>query len=326
MSFLQGSLNFFTGSRAAHMGSHQYVDHAGKRNGRSVSGAKLWAEIEVQELNSSDSNLFSAEEHLLRRVAREIHDFLPEGIPAVELGPGTPNAFRKKMLLIMMALRSVEYICADASQAFLNDIARNKALSGFAVRPILDDFFESSDCYFDDDERSSLVCLLGGTIGNIVAPISDCVPEVALVSHLSRLAKKNHDGWLLVSCNSNCDGDEIKAYYNNHTLFHLNIFDRMAAELPIDGDFDPCAFAYEPLWIPSSGQLAHMAVVMRNMDFVLSGNPLSLKKGQKLHIKNSFKFLPSFFSLCCSRAGLDVVKTWTDSSLTNVFLLKKRSG
>ena len=47
MSFLQGSLDLFTGKRSGHMGSYQYVDHAGMRDGVSMSGAKLWAEVEA---------------------------------------------------------------------------------------------------------------------------------------------------------------------------------------------------------------------------------------------------------------------------------------
>lgn len=326
MTFFHGSVDFLRGKRSAHMGSHQYVDHAGLREGRSVSGAKLWAEIEANELKSTDPNLISSEEKLLRTVSREIHRFIPEGAAILEMGTGTPNAFLKKTLLIMMALRSTDYICVDESQAFLSDLVSSQALARFKVKPILDDFFDSDTSYFDDEDRSALICMFGSTIGNIVAPLSKYKPEEALVSHLYSMAQKICDGWLLVSFDSNQNGEEIRSYYNNHTFFHLNVFDRMAVELPIIGDFDPCAFSYEPLWIASSGQLAHMAVVQRDMDFTMGRERVSLKKGQALHLKNSFKFSPSFFSWCCLRAGLAVVKMWADPSGAHVCLLKKQAS
>lgn len=324
MSFLRGSLDFLTGKRSSHMGTYQYVDHAGMRGNVSMSGAKLWAEIEASELKASGSNLMSSDERLMQHVSSEIHAYLPEGLPVLEMGPGTVSAFGKKMLRVLMALRSIHYICVDESSAFLRELAMSPALAGFKVVPILDDFFEGRQCYFEEEDRPALVCLLGGTIGNMPSPVSDRRPKEALVNHLSLLAQRIHDGWLLVSYDANHDGEGIKEYYSHHTLFHLNVFDRMAVELPLEGDFDPCAFDYEPLWIPSSGQAAHMAVVLRDMTFSLGGRKIELKQGQRLHLKNSFKFPPAFFASCCAQAGLDVVKTWTDPSQTSVCLLRKR--
>ncbi len=324
MSFLQGSIDLFTGRRCAHMGSYQYVDHKGMRNGQSLSGAKLWAEIEALELSSGDTNLFRSEERLLQKVAAEIYHFLPEGTPILEMGTGTPNAFRRKTLLIMMALRSIEYICVDESRAFLEQLVSNKALSKFKVKPILDDFFNGDKCYFDEQDRDVLTCMFGSTIGNIVAPLSDAPPKEALTQHLSLIAQAMNRGRLLVSFDGDCNGEKIKAFYTKQALFQLNTLYRMAAELPIKGNFDPDAFAYEAKWQLSSGQLSHMAFVQKDMAFNIGGTEIFLKEGQCLHMKNSFKFSPAFFTECCEQAGFRVEKLWSDPSLTHVCLLKKR--
>ncbi len=324
MSFLQGSIDLFSGRRVSHMGSYQYVAHAGKRDGKSMSGAELWAEIEAAELNSNDPNLFSAEETLLRKVSQEIEHQLPAGTPVLEMGTGTPNAFRKKTQLIMRAIHSNEYICVDESRAFLNELIASTALSGINVYPIEDDFFEGDPSYFNDIERDALICMFGSTIGNIVAPLNNQLPERALIEHLNTMAHAINNGYLLLSFDANQNGEKIVFFYEKQELFQLNTFYRMAAELPIQGNFDPQAFEYEATWIPSLGQLAHMAVVTRNMDFTLVDTKISLRKNQRLHLKNSFKFTPAFFEHCCSKAGLDVIKSWTDESLTHVYLLGKQ--
>ncbi len=325
MSFLGGSIDFFTGTRSSHMGSYQYVEHAGTRNGKSMSGAKLWAEIEAEELKATETNLFSAEERILRSVAKDVGAYFPDCSPILEMGTGTPNAFKKKTLLIMMALRSTEYICVDESSEFLKGLISNKALSRFKVRPILDDFFEGDKLYFDDPERDALICMFGSTIGNIVAPLGDAPPRDALIAHLSMIAQTINKGGLLVSFDADMNGEKVAAFYARQALFQLNTFFRMAVELPIKGDFDPYAFEYKPMWFAQSGTLAHMAIVARDMSFELGGKSISLVAGQKLHMKNSFRFSPAFFSDCCESAGFEILKTWRDPSLTNVYLLKKKT-
>lgn len=50
MTFLKDSISLFTGKSVAHMGAYQYSDHRGiDKFGRSMSGARLWAEAESPE-------------------------------------------------------------------------------------------------------------------------------------------------------------------------------------------------------------------------------------------------------------------------------------
>lgn len=324
MTFLRGCVDLFTGRQASHMGLYQYVDHAGAYNGKSMSGAKLWAAIEAAELHSGGINLFRCEERLLQAIASDIGHRLPEKTPVLEMGTGTLNAFCHKTLPIVRSLHSDEYICVDESSVFLQEIARHNASSSFSVRPILDDFFDGTTCYFDDDERDVLVCMFGSTIGNIVAPLSQKPPREALVEHLSRISYGINRGHLLVSFDADRNGEKIETFYTKQALFQLNTFYRMAAELPIAGAFSPAAFSYEAEWIPSSGQLAHMAIVQEDMAFRIGEAALQLHTGQRLHMKNSFKFLPDFFMDCCVEAGFEVEHCWGEPSGTNVCLLKKR--
>jgi len=323
MSFLQGSFDLFRGCRVSHMGSYQYVDHAGRRNGKSMSGAKLWAELELASLTPNAENLFNAEELLLERVAKNINQYLPSGTSLLELGPGTSNAFKKKTLPIIRALGSEKCILVDESNAFLKAISSDQALNDVDTSFIEDDFLEDNYCYYPNEEGEALVCLFGSTIGNILSPRSDDLPSAALVSTLRQLSQTIGRGWLLISMDSNQDGAAVKEFYERQSLFQLNVFYRMAVELPLSAGFDPAAFGYEAQWNSHSGQLAHMAIANRDMRFKLGNQEIVLHEGQRLHLKNSYKFKPEFFEHCCALANLEIMHSWSDSSGSQVYLMKK---
>lgn len=318
MNFLQDSIDLFKGRKTSHMGAHQYVPHTGMRHGKSTSGDKLWAETEAQH-NVSSKAMFNAETVLLRQAASKINQFIPQGLPVVDLGPGTVQAFRNKVLPLMQAIRSEKYIPVDESIVFLQDLFHEeKVRNHYSIRPLIDNFFENESPYHDG---SALVCSFGSTISNIENAISNDLPEESLIKGLYRLASAANDGALLVAFDSNQNGESIKDYYRLHALFQLNIFDRMAVELSMK-DFDALVFDYEPVWIPASGQLAHTAIATRNTDFEIGGNSIHLEKGQRLHLKNSYKFQTAFFEQACHALQLDILRVWEDDSTSKVYLLR----
>ena len=318
MSFLNASLDWFLGKRAGHMGPDQYVAHAGMRNGKPTSGALLWAESEAKTV-SSTGNMVNAETSLLHKVGGDIENFVSLGTAIVELGPGTTVAFRNKTLPIARRLQSEVCILVDESVAFLKQIATANNFPDLEIRPIIDDFFATESAYWGEE---ALVCSFGSTISNFVGPVSQELPQAVLVDGLSKMALAANSGWMLVAFDSDHDEQRIKSFYKGQALFQLNIFDRMAVELPLERGFDPNLFEYEPQWIVTSGQLAHMAVVREKMNFKLDGVAISLKQGQKLHIKNSYKFAPRFFERCCEMAGLEIIESWSDDSPAKIYLLK----
>lgn len=317
MTFLNDSIDLFSGAACSHMGPYQYDSHAGMRNGCSTSGALLWAKAEAERATAT-GNMVNAETNLLKTIANEISRYVPVNTPVVELGPGTITAFRNKTLSLIRVLNSPQCILVDESVAFLKQIYSATDLAGLKFKPYIDNFLRNEDVYF---EERALVCSFGSTISNIINPFSQEPPEESLTESLATMARAAYDGWLLIGVDTDQDGESIKAYFGKHGLFQLNVFDRMSVELPMEG-FDPTAFDYEPLWLGSSGQLAHMAVVNRNIDFSLNGQRFSLKKNAKLHIKNSYKFKPEFFEQCCTNAGLEIINTWSDDSPARVYLLK----
>lgn len=318
MNFLQDSIALFEGRETSHMGAYQYAPHAGQRNGRATSGDKLWAEIETQH-NVSSKAMFNAETVLLRQAASEIATFVPTGIPVIDLGPGTVRAFRNKVLPLMQALQSPQYVPVDESIAFLQDLFHAEDIKQhYNFRPLIDNFFENESPYH---EGEALVCSFGATVSNIENPMSPDLPEKALIKGLKRLAAAAPRGAMMIAFDSNQDGEAIKTYYRMHALFQLNIFDRMKVELPVE-DFDPLAFDYDPVWIPESGQLAHTVLATKDMTFQIADRTIHLAAGQRLHLKNSYKFTMAFFEKACAALGLDIVHIWQDESNSKVYLLK----
>ncbi len=318
MRFLQDSIALFEGTRTSHMGAHQYVPHAGARHGKATSGDRLWAETEKRHSKFS-SAMFNSEVALLKQAAADIRQFLPSGLPVVDLGPGTIQAFRNKVLPFMQALDSKRYIPVDESISFLRDLLyADDVRKAYAVSPLIDDFFENA---FPYDEEAALVCSFGSTISNVEGPISEAPPEETLINGLRHLVSAANGGALLVAFDSSQNGQSIKNYYKLHALFQLNIFDRMAVELPMK-DFDPLAFDYEPLWVPASGQLAHMAVVKKNMTFEIDGRRVFLEKGRKLHLKNSYKFSTELFNKACRALRLNILRVWENETDSKVYLLE----
>jgi len=326
--FRQASIDFLNG-KLVNMGSFQYDDHLGMRNGVSTSGYKQWSEADQKRAAPSqtgEQNMASVERESAKKVAADIkrRKLLPEGLPTVELGPGTLGAFVDQTLPIIQAFRGVACTIVDKARRFLEKICDEENSLGLRITPIESDFFESNDRYYNEDNEALLVMF--GTISNINASISDELPKVELVEGLKRIANRINKGWLLLSFDSDQDGEKIKSYYQEHELFQLNIFDRMAIEGLeegwLDNRFDPTAFNYIAEWHPTSGQLAHTAVVNRDMTFSLNGKEVTFETGKKLHIKNSYKHTPEFFEECCKPAGLEVVEAWLDSSV-KFYLLKK---
>jgi uncharacterized SAM-dependent methyltransferase len=322
MSFFNRTLDWFQGMRSSHMGPDQYVAHNGKDGDIAMSGPLLWSASEAETICKL-GNMVNAETKLISAATEEIANEIPKGTSVVELGPGTEAAFFNKTLPLVRRLQSKSCVLVDESTAFLEKLISSPVTQNLPITPVIDNFFETEYPYL---QHRALICSFGSTISNFEGPLSQTPPLKSLTNGLASMANAVSSGWLLVGFDSDHNEEHLKAFYSNQSLFQLNIFYRMATEFGsfISGDFDPRGLDYEPYWISSSGQLAHIAVVKRDMDFSIRNTAVSLKKGRKLHIKNSYKYTPDFFERCCNLAGLDVIRNWSDDSPAKLYLLRIR--
>ena len=120
------------------------------------------------------------------------------------------------------------------------------------------------------------------------------------------------------------DPRKVKAYYEAHPSSGSNVFYRMQAELPVDGRFDPEAFAYQA-HVTGSGpflRVAHLAALKRDFTFALpAGN---LPQGQsEASPHDSFRFAPEFMRRCARQVGVKPVDLITDGQGFDIHVFEK---
>jgi len=341
VSFLETSLELFQQKYAPDLGAEQYVHHCGlDQNGKPMSGALLWARAEAQRIRNArltgSPNILDVENRLVRKLHQRIRDYVSwhngdelcrNGLSLLECGPGTVRAFQSKTLPLVTNLQGQKSRCilVDRSNEFLLRIAALPLASALRIEFIRDDVF-SGHRYFAEDE-AALIVMFGKTFGNLAAPVSDKPPVEAVVRTLQKIANSARQGWLAISVGSDLRGERAQAYYQAHPEFQLNIFYRMRAELLPDGNFFPENFEYKAdiRGDHEFMQVVHTAVVRKDMCFRIDNKEITLRKHDRLHLKNSFCFSAPFFQKCARLAGTEPIDLLSDETGSDIHVLRKVS-
>ncbi len=109
---------------------------------------------------------------------------------------------------------------------------------------------------------------------------------------------------IIVPQNCSEDEEEIKAAYMEQEEVWLNLFHRISRDLPIEGDYDPEGFSYEPYWVEASKILSHTAVPKKTMRFKLGGESITLEPKDRLYMHNTVICPVSMFEELARTAGL----------------------
>jgi len=324
--FLIDSIALLQHRRTSHMGAHQYAHHTAMRGDFPMSGALGWQRYEK---DCPNYYVLRCEKSLIDIAASELSHYIKQGTSLVDLGTGTLQAVRTKSLLIAQALYSETYVPIDTSLKFCSDAGEviQSVLPETEIRPSVENFF--SDDVEPATNAPALGFLGGITIANIEAPLSTKKPTQALVKSLRNLAKIVGGGWLLLSSDANQSEFENKAMYKENGLFEINTFDRMAHELPMTG-LDPTYMTYDPIWIKESSQLGHTAIATKDMSVTINSlefkGVIDIKKGDRFHLKNSFKYTDDYFLSCAEQAGFSNLMVWRHREKPlHLFLLKAPS-
>ncbi|WP_245453618.1 L-histidine N(alpha)-methyltransferase [Aminobacter sp. MSH1] len=336
MNFTQIALQLFTHGYSFGFGAEQYADHRGiDSKGRSMSGAHLWAKAEAARLEDAlhgrSVNMVSAEIELARTMATRVRGYvrptglLDKGVSVLEFGPGTVMAFREKTFPVVRELvgRQGRCILIDNSDLFLNQLRDAYGDRIARLTLITENIF--SGRRFAGWNEPAFMLMFGRTFGNLDAKASDEAPYKDAARTLRDLAKAAPAGWFAVSIGSNLDGERAKAYYEAHPEFQVNVFFRMAAEMEIEGRFNPEAFRYEADIRGSAEflQVVHTAVLQEDLSFKLAYEPFDLKAGTRFHLKNSFCFSRGFMEESAQLAGLRPVDFLSDGHGSDLHVFAK---
>ena len=316
-----GRMNQFQYS--AHSGTYP---HEGDWYGKPTSGSQLWPWI-LQ--NSKLYAIPMCEADLLRKIAREIGDYVPENCPIIDLGIGGEYAVRNKLAPIAKAVNAKRVVLVDGSSDFLNEAHQAmRGLTSVAITKVLDDFLSAENAQYVD--HAALVTYTGSTVGNIDADqMASIPPMVELTEHLERVLHKSHGGYALITFDSCLNESANKAAYEEHTPFHLNFIDQAVAECGFPADVRWCMeyrarpktwYTNEKTRHPIAGAVSHYAEFTTDASFEFAGEKFEICKGQAFLIENSFKYTEEFFSNCVEAADGQVVASWTQGSIIGVLI------
>lgn len=317
--FIEDSRDFFMGLNHGQIGKYVYDGVAAQNN---TTPKNNWGDLVCQ--HNDDYYIPSAEICLIQQAAKDIPFFVPQGTSNIEFGIGTTESLDRKTMPILTALGTRKYIAVDFCLSYLKG-----AIGFFSKKADIQFVSHLSDFFQDKSEAlsstQSIGTMLGCTIGNIYNPILSC-PRHAVIEYLKSFSAMTKHGWLLISIDTNQDDASLINMYSSplHNSCMMTPLERIARELPTS-DFDPTLFVNDPLWFPETSLVAQTVRATESQSFLLDGQPLSVKKGQNLHIMNSYKFTQAFFESCCDQAGLDVVNVWHHETPIKLYLLKDRN-
>lgn len=309
--FYEDMIDLFSGINGGHVGKYCY------------DGSNWDAVIE----NSTKYYVPRADNELVLQAASEIRGLIPQGTPYVDFGVGGTVAFKHHVLPIIRQLKSPLYVGVDFCERALSSVASipQNEIAGFDVQTVQTDFFVPSADILT--ALPALGVMNGLTVTNKYGTLRDTNVEGDFARDLAQLCRFTNYGWLLLTIDTNRDENSLREAYETPmtSRLYLNVFHRMADTLPVHG-FDPSLFIYEPEWHPEIHLFAHMAKATETQDFSLGPHKFFVKKGEKLHLLNSYKFSEEFFEMCSQRADMRVQKAWNHESPMKLYLLAGKNS
>jgi uncharacterized SAM-dependent methyltransferase len=317
--FYDNALELFLETNSGHMGKYIYDFNGPQGDNLSPPKTDTWDEI---VRHSNEHYIPRADRELLRLAHEYLKAHIPSEIAYIDFGAGSNETVRNVTLPLIKLLKSKKYYAVDYCEKYLAIARKLKYEFGScAVNTVHTDFFFPPE--FPIEDGPTLGVMTGCTIGNIYGTMRDLNVNLNLTRALKSLMKFMPHGQLVISVDGNQDKD---ALFNNYmTPLHRHLFlstmFRIKALLPTE-NFDPELFEYAPEWHPDLQLFAHIAKATEAQEFKLGDKYLYVKKGQKLHLLNSYKFSAEFFEACCTLAGLSVVNHWENETPVKLYLLK----
>ncbi|MDD5586156.1 MAG: L-histidine N(alpha)-methyltransferase [Alphaproteobacteria bacterium] len=317
--FYDDALELFLETNAGHLGKYIYDFSGPQKDDIPLSQTDTWNEI---VLHSKEHYIPRADRELFETAGQYLKTCVPSDIPYIDFGAGSDETIRNLTLPVIKLLKSKRYYAIDYCEKYLA-IARElkSAFGSCVIDTVHADFFYPPE--FPIETGPAFGVMTGCTIGNIYGSMRDLNVNLNLARTLKDLMRFMPQGQLAISVDTN--QDEGALFKNYMTPLHRHLFlssmFRIKALLPTN-NFDPELFEYAPEWHPDLQLFAHIAKATETQEFELGDKYLHVKKGQKLHLLNSYKFGVDFFETCCAQAGLSVVNRWDHETSVKLYLLQ----
>lgn len=251
--------------------------------------------------------LTRSEVALMGEHAGSIADTLGTEVRLVEYGSG--SGLKTRMLLQHLD-RTVCYVPVEISPEPLRESVR-RLTSEFPqvpVQPLCADFTKPLRLPIPPRApRRTVLYFPGSTIGNFEAR------EAALL--LRKMRNEMGDaGGILVGVDLKKDPAVIEAAYNDRAgvtaEFTLNMLARLNRE--IGSDFDLAAFAHRARYNPMAGRVETQIVSRREQQVEIGRSKVRFRNNEAIQVEYSCKYSLEDFAGLAERAGLAVMRVWTD--------------
>lgn len=279
-------------------------------------GARLFEQIcELPEYYLTRTELQILREHL-PEISRE----LGPRVLLVEPGSGSGQ---KSMLVLEALVDPVGFVPVDVSGSQLEDLAvrvRDR-FPGVEVHAECGDFRRDLELpAFSRPPDRRVAFFPGSTLGNFGLEAA-----VQVLEGLGAVVGKG--GLVLLGLDLKKATGILEAAYDDSQglsrAFALNYLVRLNREAK--GEFDLNTFSYEAPYDPERGAIVMSLVSLEKQVIRVCGAEVSLEKGERIRTEFSHKFEPEQVRSLADRAGLDLVRTWTDPErLFGMFLLGTR--
>ncbi|MFP4466448.1 MAG: L-histidine N(alpha)-methyltransferase [Candidatus Goldiibacteriota bacterium] len=243
----------------------------------------------------------------------------------IELGSGDPS----KITVFFENIPEKQFdrlvyvpfdICMEAVKASARILSFK--FTGLGIHGIAGDFCTQADRIPDYGRK--LVCFFGGTIGNFEPDTAS-----AVLSDISGVMNENDI--MLLGADMVKDPEVIERAYNDTKgitdRFNKNI---LKAVNNIAGtDFDPADFEHCAFYNEAESRIEMHLVSLKDREVPVSGGreKIIIKKGEKIHTENSYKFTDEAVLRILDKTGLRIAKKYTDKEgLFSLYRLEKHGG
>ena len=243
---------------------------------------------------------------ILRSHAGEIAALIGANCLLIELGSGNST----KVRLLLDTLRPATYMPIDISKDHLlvsaSELARD--YPWLDVRAACMDITQTIHIPFVSSESKKVVFYPGSSIGNFE-------PREAgeMLETIANLLRPNGD--LIIGVDLKKDPEILHAAYNDTggvtEEFNKNVIVRINREL--DADFRVENYEHKAFYNEEKGRIEMHLVSKSDQAVNINGITTAIKKGERIHTENSYKYRVDEFISMARNAGLEHKQTWTDN-------------
>ncbi|TAL98613.1 MAG: L-histidine N(alpha)-methyltransferase [Rhodanobacter sp.] len=244
---------------------------------------------------------------LMEQHAGSIADTLGSDVRLVEYGSGSGV---KTRILLRHLHQPVSYVPVEISPEPLHRSVQRLAheFPGLPLQPLCADFSKPLRLPIPPRApRHTVVYFPGSTIGNFEAHDAAAL--------LRKMRNEMGDvGGILIGVDLKKDPARIEAAYNDAAgvtaEFTLNMLARLNRE--IGSDFELTAFAHRARYNPMAGRIETHIVSRCEQQVKIGRNKALFRTDEAIQVEYSCKYSLADFAALAEKAGLAVLRVWTD--------------